>query len=132
MSVAQTLRQRLRLKLDLARESFDHGGLTDAGFADEHRRVGALAVAKDFDHLANLFVAPDDRRQLVLASQLVEADAEVLQVRRQLVAAAVLLFLLFVAAHAGLNLLYDHLAVSAEPAQQFDGIAVHIPEERDE
>ena len=75
---------RLGLELDAAREAFDDRGLADAGLADEHHRVGALAVAEDLEHLLDLVVAAEDRRQLVLAREQIQVRREVLEERRQL------------------------------------------------
>ena len=47
------------------RQTFDDRGLTDAGFADEHRIVLG-APRKHLDHAADFFVAPDHRVQLAL------------------------------------------------------------------
>jgi len=130
--VAKPLRDSIRFEFDLAGKPFDYSGLAYARFAYEHRRVGPLAVTEDFDHLSNLFVATDYRRQLVLPGQFVEANAEMFQVRREFVTTAVTFLFLFVAADAGLNLLHNHLAVCAEPFKEFHRITVSILEERDE
>src|SRR5205807_10075036 len=53
--VAQTRRNFLWLEFDHARESFNHGGLTNAGLADQHRRIRSLAMTKNLDNLLNLF-----------------------------------------------------------------------------
>ena len=92
---AQTRRNFFRLQLDQPRQSFDHRSLADAGFANQHRRICAFAMAKNLDDLLNLFFAADGRRNLVGASQPVERNAEVFQIRRQLKFLAILLFFLF-------------------------------------
>jgi len=48
-------------------------------------------VAEDLEHLLDLAVAPDDRRDLVLPRQQVEVDRKVLERRRELEALAQLL-----------------------------------------
>ena len=53
LAVAHLRGNRLRVELDPARERFGHRGLADARLADEHDRVGALAVAEDFDRSAS-------------------------------------------------------------------------------
>ena len=68
LAVAQPDRHRVRLELDPAGEPFDDRGLADARLADQHHRVGALAVAEDLEHLLDLLVAAEHRRQLVLAA----------------------------------------------------------------
>ncbi len=123
---AQARRNLLRLELDQAREAFDHGGLADARLADEHRRVGALAVAEDFDHLLNLFLAADGRRHLVGAREAVQRDAEVLEVGRQLELLLVLLLLLLARADARPHLLDDRLGVRAQVAQHAHQRAVLV------
>ena len=102
----------------------------DARLADEHGRVRALAVAEDLHHLSDLVVPADDGGELVLARELVEAHAEVLEVGGQLVAAAVTLLTLFVLAHAGRDLLEDDLRLGAELLEDLDGGAVSILEQR--
>ena len=86
VALAEADRQRLGLELDAARQSLGNGGLADAGLADEHHRVGALAVAQHFDGLLDLGVAAVHGRQLVLARQQVQVRREMLEKRRQLVA----------------------------------------------
>ena len=54
LAVAQADRHRLGLELDAARQAFDDRRLADAGLADEHHGVGALAVAEDLEHLLDL------------------------------------------------------------------------------
>ena len=75
---------RLGLELDAPRQPFGDRGLADAGLADQHHRVGALAVAEDFEHLLDFLVAAEHRRQLVLPREQVQVGREVLQERRQL------------------------------------------------
>ena len=113
MSIAQTLGQDFRLELDFASEALDHSSLPYPRFADQHRGVRPLAMAKYLDYLPDLFVASDDWRKLVLARQLIQAHSKVLEIRRQLIAAAVFFFLLFMTADAGRYLSKNHLAVSA-------------------
>ena len=76
MRIAQPCRDLFRLELDQPREAFDDGGLADAGLADEHRRIRTLAVREDLDHLQDLVLAADGRRDLVLPRQLVHRNAE--------------------------------------------------------
>ena len=63
--VSQTRRNLLRLQLDHPGEAFDHGSLADARFPNQHRRVSALAMTKNFDDLLNLFFAANRGRNLV-------------------------------------------------------------------
>src|ERR1051325_9163700 len=119
VGIAQALRDAFRLHLDLAREAFDHSRLADARFPDEHRRVRALAVAEYFNHLPDLLITANDRRELVLPRELVETNPEVFEVRRKLVTAAIFLFLLLVTANAGLYFLHHHLPVGPKPPEQF-------------
>ena len=130
--VAKTRRNFFRLKLDQARESFDDRRLADARLADEHRRIRPLAVAEDLDHLLNLLLAPDGRRNLVLPRQLVERNAEVLEVRRQLELLLVLLLFLFARADACAHVLDDRLGVHAEISQNVDEHAALVLRERRE
>ena len=75
---------RFRLELDAPGEPFGDRGLADAGLADQHHRVGALAMAENLQHLLNLLVAAEYRRQLVLAREQVQVGREMLEERRQL------------------------------------------------
>ena len=61
-----------------ASETLDNGGLTHAGFANEHRVVLG-AAAEHLDDPTNLFVAPDDRIDLAVASALGEVLAVLLE-----------------------------------------------------
>ena len=54
LAVAQAHRDRLGLELDPPGEALDDGGLADAGLADEHHGVRALAVAENLHHLLQL------------------------------------------------------------------------------
>ena len=63
LAVAQPDRHGVRLELDAPRQPFDDRGLADAGLAEQHHRVGALAVAEDLEDLLHLVVAAEDRRQ---------------------------------------------------------------------
>ena len=56
---------------DALGETFDDGGLADAGFADEHRVVLG-AAAKDLDDALELGVAADERIELVVHGDLGE------------------------------------------------------------
>ena len=79
---------------------FGDRGLADAGLADEHHRVGALAVAEDLEHLLDFAVASEHRRHLVLPREQVQIGREVLQERRQLEALLQPLFAQLDVAHA--------------------------------
>jgi hypothetical protein len=115
MSIPEALRHAFGFEFNLAGQSLDHGCLADACFPDKHRRVGALAMTQDFDHLAYLFIPSDDGRKLVLAGELIEADAEMFQIGGKLIAPAILFFFFLVTADSGLNLLHHHLPVRAQP-----------------
>src|SRR5262249_42467655 len=108
VSVSESLGDGVGLKFNLASETLDDRGLSDAGLADEHRGVRALSMAEYFDDLTNLLASADDRRELVLSGEFVEADTKMFEVRRQLVPAPVALFLLLVVADSRLNLLHNH------------------------
>ena len=84
LAVAQPDRHGFGLELDAPRQPFGDRGLADARLADQHHRVGALAVAEDLEHLLDFLVAAEHRRQLVLAREQVQVGREVLQERRQL------------------------------------------------
>ena len=66
---------------DLLREPLDDGGLADAGLADEDRVV--LRAAREHLHEAlDLAVPADDRVELVVAGELGEVAAELVEHRR--------------------------------------------------
>ena len=121
-----------RFEFDHTGESFDDGGLADARLADEHRRIGPLAVAEDFDHLLDLALTPDDRRQFVLPRELVERDAEMFEVRRKFVLLAERFGLLFARADALRDRLGGVGGVDAQPPQNLGGHAALVGEERGE
>src|SRR5205085_908651 len=124
--VSQPRRNLLGFEFNQTRETFHHGGLADARLAHEHGRVGALAVAEDFDHLLNLLLAADGRRQLVGAREAIQRDAEVLEVRRKLELLLVLLLLLLARPNARANLLDDGLRVRTEIAEHSHQRAVLV------
>src|SRR5262249_44359092 len=80
MSIPEPLWNSSRLELDHSGEPFNDSRLADTGLADEHRRIGALAMAENLDHLLNLALTTDRRWQLVLPCEFVERNAEMLEV----------------------------------------------------
>src|SRR5262249_43078915 len=128
--VAQPRRYFRRIELDHTGETFDDGGLADPRLADEHRRIGPLAVAEDFDHLLDLALTTDDRGQFVLPGELVERDAEMFQVRRKFVFLAERFGLLFARADALSDSLGGVLGVDAQPPQNLGGAAALVGEKR--
>ena len=106
-----------RFELDQTRETFDDRRLADARLTDQHRRVRTFAVTEDLDHLLDLSFAADGRRNLVLPRQLVERDAKVLQIRRQLVFLSKRLILLFAHLDSLRNLFDSAIRISTEPSQ---------------
>ncbi len=59
-------------------ESLDDGGLADAGLADQHGVVLG-AARKHLHHALDLLLAPDDRIELLIARELREVAAELVQ-----------------------------------------------------
>ena len=53
-------------------QTFDDGGFTDAGLADQHRII-LRAPGQHLDHAANLIVAADDRIELSLRARSVRS-----------------------------------------------------------
>ena len=74
-------------------------------------------MAEDLDHLLQLGVAPEDRRQLVLPREQIQVDGELLEKRRQLVALAQLLVAQLDVADDRQQARDDGVAVGAEPAE---------------
>ena len=68
---------------DLLGEALDDRGLADAGLADEHRVV-LRAPAQHLHHALELAPAPDDRVELLLAGELGEVAAELVEHERAL------------------------------------------------
>ena len=64
-------------------ESFNHGGLTNAGFADEHGIVLGSARQNLHDAL-DFFLAPDDRVELAFAGLLRQVTTELVENLRAL------------------------------------------------
>ena len=66
---------------DALREALDDGGLADTRLADQHRVV--LRAARQHLHdTLDLFLAPDDRVELVVASELGQVATELVEHRR--------------------------------------------------
>ena len=63
---------------DFLGESFDNGGLADAGFTEQHRIVFG-AAAEDLDDALDFALAPDHRIHVALAGDLREIAAEGLE-----------------------------------------------------
>jgi hypothetical protein len=66
---------------NLLRQAFDDGGLADTGLADQHGIV-LRAARKDLHHALYLTITADDRVELVLARQLGQVPAELVEQRR--------------------------------------------------
>ena len=71
-------------ELDAPRQSFCDGSLADAGLADEHHRVGPVAVAENFEHLLDFLLASEHGRQAILLGKHVQVCGKLFQVRGQL------------------------------------------------
>ena len=67
-----------RVRDDLLGETFDDGGLADAGFADEDRVVLG-AARQHLHHALDFLVASDERVELALASELGEVSPELVK-----------------------------------------------------
>ena len=106
--------------------------LADAGLAEQQHRVGALAVAEDLEHLVHLEVAAEDRRDLVLTRELVQVGGEVLEERRQLEALLQALLAQLVVAHARRQPRDERLGLDAVAADDRDGNALRLLEDRRE
>ena len=63
---------------DVLRQAFDDCGLSDTGLTDEHRVV-LRAAAEHLHDALDLTLAPDDRVELLLASELREVAAELVE-----------------------------------------------------
>jgi hypothetical protein len=120
VGATQTCRNLFGFQFDQTCQPFDDRGLTHSRFANQHRRVCALAMAEDFYNLLNLFLAADSRWNLVCASEPVKRNAKVFQVRRQLKLLAVLLFFAFSFLNLSLNVFCHSIRVSAQAAQHLD------------
>src|SRR5207302_10627122 len=81
--IAQARWDFLWFEFNQASKTFDDGGLADARFTNEHRRVGAFAMAENFDDLLNLFFTTDRGRNLVHARHAIQRHAEVFQISGQ-------------------------------------------------
>jgi len=110
----------LRFEFNQTGQAFDDGGLTDAGLANQHRRVGALAMAKNFDNLLNLFFAPDGRRDFVHARHAIQRDPEVFQVRRQIKLFTVLFVLLLAHVYTCAYVLANRFRLGAQILEHLD------------
>ena len=128
LAVAQPHGHGLGLELDAARQPFGDRRLADAGLADEHDGIGALAMAEDLEHLLDFLVAAEDRRQLVLTREQVEVGGEVLEERRQLEALLQPLVAQLHVAHPRVQSGDEHLRLDAVAAQDRDRNALRLLE----
>ena len=129
LAVAKPHGHGVRLELDAARETLDDRGLADAGLADEHHRVGALAVTEDLEHLLDFLVAAVDGRDLVLPRQQIQVRRKVLEERRQLEPLPQPLFAEFVVPHPGGNSRHKDLRLDAMAANDRDRNALALLED---
>ena len=132
LAVAQAHRHRFRLELDAARQPFGDRRLADAGLADQHHRVGALAVAEDLEHLLDFLVAAEDRRQLVLPREQVQVGGEVLEERRQLEALLQPLLAQLHVAHPRGQARHQHVRLDAVAPENRHRHALRFLEDRGE
>ena len=124
--VSQTRGNFLRLEFDQAGQAFYDRRFAHAWFANEHRRIGALAMAGDFDYLLNFFFAADGRRNLVRPRHPIQRNSEVLQIRRQLKLFAVLFVLFLALVHAGAHVFDDGFRFRAQLPQHLDEQSIGI------
>ena len=132
LAVAQPDRDRLGRELDAPREPFRDRRLADAGLAEQQHRVGALAVAEDLEHAVHLGVAAEDRRDLVLARELVQVGREVFEERRQLEALLQPLLAQLVVAHPRGEPRDERLRLDAVAADDRNRDALRLFEDRRE
>ena len=123
---------RFRLELDAPRQPFDDRRLADARLADQHHRIGALAVAEDLEHLLDFLVAAEHRRQLVLPREQVQVGREVLQERRQLEALLQPLLAQLDVAHPRVQPGHEHFRLDAVAPQDRHRHALRFLEHRGE
>ena len=129
LAVAQPHRHRVGLELDPPRQPFGDRGLADARLADQHHRIGALAVTEDFEHLLDFLVAAEDRRQLVLPREQIQVRREVLQERRQLEALLQALLAQLHVAHPRVEAGHQHFGLDAVAAQDRHRNALRLLED---
>ena len=122
---------------DARRQALDHGGLADAGLADQHGVV-LRAAREDLHDPLDLRLAADDRIELALGGEAREVAAELVEQLRGLLALALLAALpLTLAAAAGTrehadDLVADLLGVGVEVEEDARGDALvlaHEPEQ---
>ena len=128
LAVAQANRDALRLELDAERQPFGDRGLADPRLADQHHRIGALAVAQDFQHLLDFLFATEHRRQLVLAGEQVQVRREMFEERRQLEALLQPLFAQLHVAHPRVQSRHQHLRLDAVAPEDRHGHALRFLE----
>src|SRR5205814_4705573 len=105
---------------DALGQTFDDRGLADAGLADEHRVV-LRAPREHLDHAADLFIAPDDRIDLALASKL--GQIATVFVERLVFALRILVGDALIAANV-LERVQHALVCRAKPLQRLTGVAL--------
>ena len=105
---------------DALGQTFDDRGLADAGLADEHRVV-LRAPREHLDHAADLFIAPDDRIDLALASKI--GQIATVLVERLVFALRILVGNALIAANV-LERVQHALVGRAKPLQRLTGVAL--------
>ena len=126
LTVAQPDRDGVGFELNPSSQTLGDRGLADPRFADEHHRVGALAMAENFEHLLNFFVAAEHRRQFVLPGQHVHVGGEVLQEWRQLESFLEPLFAQLHVAHPRMKPRHQHVRLDAVAPQDRDRNALRL------
>ena len=130
LAVAQADGHAIGLELDEPRQSLGDRRLAHARLAEQQHRVGALAVAENLEHLHHLGIAAEERRDLVLARQVIQVGREVLQEGRQLEALLQALLALLVVAHARRQPRHHRLGIDTQLADDGDGNALRLFEDR--
>src|SRR5207248_5735740 len=102
---------------DPPRQTFDDRRLADARLANQHYRIGALAVTQNLEDLLDFLVATENRRHFVLAREQVQIRGEMLQERRELEAFLQPLLPQFHVPHARVQTSHEHLRLDAVAAQ---------------
>src|SRR5437870_4876735 len=124
MRASQTRGDFFRLQFDQTSQTFHDCGLSDAGFAHQHRRVGAFTMTENLDDLLNLQLTSNGRRNLVLTRQAVQRHTKMFEVRWQLELLSILLFLLLTLLYLNANVLRDCFRSCSQTLQHLDKQAV--------
>src|SRR5262245_35361635 len=119
-------------EFDQSDKPFDDSSLSHTRFTDNHRGIGALAVAEYLDHLLDLGFTSDCRRELVLAREFIQGNAEMFKIDGKFVFFPEMFCLFFARPDTLGNLFGCASRVDPQPPEDLCRNTVRIGEKRSE